>query len=206
MSSESIAREYDDYVTRRGDDLAMLRAVAKVVDAGAVLYPGSYVHVSPSFVFPEVVYVDTDRQAIRFFGDHDGVSSLLRARREYDPHPVHRFHGIDYATIPEPEGSFVLLLSLYAGFVSEACGHLLEPGGLLLANNSHGDASMATLDPSFELLGVVTRRDRLDLADPGRYLQPRRGTPPTRDELHRTRRGIAVTKDAKAYLFRRMAA
>lgn len=40
------------------------------------------------------------------------------------------------------------------------------------------------------------RTDRLD-----DYLIPKRGHPPTADELHRTNRGIAYTRNASAYLF-----
>jgi bifunctional DNase/RNase len=108
-----------------------------------------------------------------------------------------------YAHVPERAASFDLLISLYAGFVSEACGWLLRPGGLLLANDSHGDASLAALDPGFELVGAFTRRDRLRTDELDTYLQPKSGRTTTTDDLRRTGRGVAVTRDAKAYLFRR---
>jgi hypothetical protein len=120
------------------------------------------------------------------------------------PQPVTiAFHGVDYAQVPEPVASFDLLISLYAGFVSQACGWLLRRGGLLLANDSHGDASMAALDPSFELVGTFTRRDHLRTDELNTYLQPKSGRTTTTDDLRRTGRGVAVTRDAKAYLFRR---
>jgi hypothetical protein len=194
---------YDEYVSKRGDELGLFREVARFAVVERVLYPGSYLHITPSLVFDDVVYVDTDRKATRFFREIDDVRALVRELRG-TPQPVTiAHHGIDYAHVPERAASFDLLISLYAGFVSEACGWLLRPGGLLLANDSHGDASLAALDPGFELVGAFTRRDRLRTDELDTYLQPKSGRTTTTDDLRRTGRGVAVTRDAKAYLFRR---
>ena len=47
----------------RGDRHRLFTAVAEALDAGRVLYPGSYVDIAPSFVWPSVTYVDIDRRA-----------------------------------------------------------------------------------------------------------------------------------------------
>jgi hypothetical protein len=55
------------------------------------LYPGCFVHVSPSFYIPEMVYVDSDANAARFF-KRDQPSALVareKAGREPDA-PLHR--------------------------------------------------------------------------------------------------------------------
>jgi hypothetical protein len=76
-----------------------------------------------------VVYVDTDRKAKRFFRDIDDVRALVSELRG-TPQPVTiAFHGVDYGQVPEPAAGFDLLISLHAGFVSQACGWLLRPGG-----------------------------------------------------------------------------
>ncbi len=194
---------YDEYVAKRGDELGLFQQVARFAAVERVRDPGSYVHLTPSLVFDDVVYVDTDPKAKRFFRDIDDVRALVSELRG-TPQPVTiAFQGVDYAQVPEPAASFDLLISLYAGFVSQACGWLLRPGGLLLANDSHGDASMAALDPSFELVGAFTRRDRPRTDELDTYLQPKSGRAATTDELRRTGRGVAATRDAKAYLFRR---
>ena len=195
--------QYDEYVAKRGDELGLFREVAEFATIERVLYPGSYIHVTPSLIFDDVVYVDTDPKAKRFFRELDDVHALVMQLRGNQQPVEIGFRGIDYADVPEPAASFDLLISLYAGFVSEACGWLLRPGGLLLANNSHGDASMAALDPSFELVAAVTRRDRLRTDELDTYLQPKSRPTPTIDDLRRTGRGVAFTRDAKSYLFRR---
>lgn len=193
--------------------MRLFAAAAAVLPGSAkVLYPGSFVDIGPSVWFDDVAYVDTDRRAARFFARPGGVERLVTAKRiaagaPPGPGPEMRFHGMDYRTrLPVADGSIDLLISLYAGFVSEHCTRYLRPGGLLLANNSHGDASLASLDHRYALFGVITGRGgryRASTAGLAGYLVPKRGFPPTVDELHRSKRGIAYTRAPYAYLFRR---
>lgn len=44
-----------------GDRHRLFAAVADAVSARTVLYPGSFVDIAPSVVWPLVTYVDTDR-------------------------------------------------------------------------------------------------------------------------------------------------
>ena len=192
-----------------GDRLHLFSAVAEFVDASTVLYPGSYVDLTPSFVWPSVTYVDVDRRANQFFADSSGVDELL-AEHDVDParHAV-RFIHADYQDSLElsPE-SFDLLISLYAGFVSEHNTDYLRVGGFLMVNSSHGDAAMASIDPRYELAAVVinsngkytTRTTDLDS-----YLLPKSDIEVTKELLHETGRGIGYTKSPFAYVFRRSA-
>lgn len=193
----------------RGDRQRLFKCVADSVDVETVLYPGSFVDLSPSFVWPSVTYVDIDRRAGKFFDDVDGVNELLRAHgADPDGHAV-RFVHVDYADGLEiPDASVDLLISLYAGFVSEHCARYLRPGGFLLVNPSHGDAAMASLDPGFQLWGAVVLRDgrysiRTDELEA--FLVPKRRLAVTAEQLHATQRGVAYTKEAFAYLFQRAA-
>jgi hypothetical protein len=58
-----------------GDRLRLFTAVADTVAAETVLYPGSFVAIAPSFVFPAVTYLDEDKRAARFFADSEGVEA-----------------------------------------------------------------------------------------------------------------------------------
>ena len=60
-----------------GDRARLFHAVAAHIDATAVLYPGSWVDIAASIVWPDVTYVDTDGNAERFFADSAGVDELL---------------------------------------------------------------------------------------------------------------------------------
>ena len=191
-----------------GDRHRLFVAVAAAIEADAVLYPGSYVDLAPSFVWPSVTYVDIDRRAQQFFDDEAGVEELLAGHNvEPDAHTV-RFIKADYSDpLDLDESGFDLLISLYAGFVSEACTRHLRVGGMLLVNPSHGDAAMASIDPRYRLRAVVTSRSgsyAIDTRKLDSYLVPKRDTEVTRDSLHASGRGIAYTKSPFAYLFERI--
>lgn len=183
--------------------------MAAALDAEHVLYPGSYVDVAPSFVWPSVTYVDIDRRASRFFADEAGVQELLI---EYGVGPAAhtvRFIAADYTDpLDLDDGEFDLLVSLYAGFVSETCTRYLRVGGSLLVNAGHGDTAMASIDPRYRLSAVVKSRSgdyRVDARDLDTYLVPKRDVEITKEMLHATGRGIAYTKSPFAYLFKRIA-
>ncbi len=191
-----------------GDRWGLFTAVAAAIDARTVLYPGSYVDIAPSFIWPSVTYVDVDRRAEQFFADKDGITDLLTEHGVISDHHAVRFIHSDYTSdLGDPELSFDLLISLYGGFVSEHCTRYLRPGGFLLVNSSHGDAAMASLDPRHRLSGVVVadadcysvHTDELD-----RYLVPKRDVEITIELLHETGRGIAYTRSPFAYLFERV--
>lgn len=190
-----------------GDRRGLFGAVADAVDARTVLYPGSYVDIAPSFVWPSVTYVDVDRRANQFFADAAGVEELLVENGVAPGSHTVRFLHADYTDdLDVADGSVDLLVSLYAGFVSEHCTRYLRPGGVLLVNSSHGDAAMASLDPRLRLRGVVASRSgaysvRTDTLDS--YLIPKRDVDITPELLHETRRGVAYTRSPFAYLFER---
>ena len=193
-----------------GDRLRLFTAVGAAFPVSSVLYPGSYVDVAPSFVFDDVTYLDADRRAARFFGDQPGVDQIIAQHRQPGSPTKWRFIHADYTSdLPLSDGHFDLLVSLYAGFVSEHCTRQLRPGGYLLVNPSHGDAAMASIDTRYRLVAVVKARsgrylvssDQLDA-----YLTPKRPTTITADSLHASGRGIAYTKPAFAYLFQQAGA
>lgn len=103
--------------------------------------------------------------------------------------------------------SFDLLISQYAGFVSQCCKKYLKPGGLLVANNSHGDASMASIDKSFEFIGVIYNSNKLyrfTRRNLDKYFIPKKKTVKiTKEYLEKTMKGIGYTKTASAYLFKK---
>ncbi|MCB0954415.1 MAG: hypothetical protein KDB13_17160, partial [Microthrixaceae bacterium] len=92
-------------------------------------------------------------------------------------------------------------------FVSEHCTEHLRVGGSLLVNPSHGDAAMASIDPRYELSGVViadSGRYRVDTTDLEGYLVPKKPQAVTVAALHETGRAIGYTRSPFAYLFTRI--
>ncbi len=192
-----------------GDRQRLFTAVAQTVDASNVLYPGSYVDLAPSFVWPSVTYVDIDRRATQFFSDGDGIQQLLVEHGVKSRSHAVSFISSDYAeSLGLDDFAFDLLISLYAGFISEHCTRYLRIGGTLLVNPSHGDAAMASIDPRYRLTAVITARSggySVTSRELDTYLRPKRDVEVTRECLHASGRGVAYTKSPFAYLFERIA-
>ena len=119
-----------------------------------VLYPGSWIHLTPSLVFPHVVYVDSFSKMEKAFNDSDLLQYIKGHSRHQDKLRI-EFHKADYRNnFGEELTSFDLLISLSSGLISQACGSYLKKGGVLFVNNEHYDASMAYVDPKFKLAGI----------------------------------------------------
>ena len=190
------------------DRFRLFRAVGSVIAPETALYAGSYVDVAPSFFFPNVTYVDTDRRAKAFFEDEEGVREIIDTRGSAPPNNLFSFIHSDYAELTLPEQSFDLLISLYAGFISEYCTGFLKVGGHLLVNPSHGDAALASIDERYRLAAAVVSQSgdyRVSQSNLASYLQPKKPVDITRELLFSTHRGIAYTRPAFAYIFERVA-
>jgi len=125
------------------------------------LYPGSYIHVVPSLVFAEVLYVDN------FAPKNDHVSKFFAAcaaagsgsskkRLGLSKTSQIRFEKCDLRSLTASEESFDVLVSLSAsGSISSSCAKFVRQGGFLLANDDFGDASHAMGQPdTWSLFGA----------------------------------------------------
>jgi len=137
------------------DLLWAFRLVEENFDCRRVLYPGSYLHVTPSLVFPEVCYVDSVKGIAAALASPD-LLEYVSTHKDYLEDVCVRCYEEDYSSFTgEPHASFDLLISLNAGFISQACRTFLKPGGLLLVNNGHYDAARAHVDPDYRLIGAL---------------------------------------------------
>lgn len=172
------------------------------------LYPGSFVHITPSFFISEVAYVDSDPRAKKFFDQKSTVADMISKKKTYATDAVFRFISSDYSRpLDLNEKSYDLLISQYAGFVSQACKKYLRTGGILLANNSHGDAGMAFIDDDYEFIAVVyVKGGSYYITDRNleSYFIPKKQIQVTKEYLEKLGKGIGYTKTANSYIFRRV--
>lgn len=200
---------YRKYLLDRNfERLDLFQRIDEKYDIQRVLYPGSYVHITPSFFFPDVVYVDSDKGAKKFFDDQKLLQDFVYRRKNYPQDAKVKFHFADYRNgFNEKEESFELLISQYAGFVGQYCKRYLKIGGLLLANNSHGDAGVAALDDGYRLIAVVHSRSgkhRISETNLEEYFVPKVSKiHVTKEYLLELGRGMGYKKSASVYVFRR---
>ena len=202
----ALYRKY--YVDRDFERLDLFQLLSEKYKIQSALYPGSFVHFTPSLVYPRSVYVDNDKQAKKFFASEAHLD-FISEHKIYQQETSITFHSSSYThDFGEENESFDLLISQYAGFISQHCKQYLNIGGILLANNSHGDVSMASIDNQFELVAVVNRRgDKHTITEKNleSYLIPKADKIVTREYLEQIQRGIGYKKSAGMYIFKRVA-
>lgn len=204
-SALDLYRKY--FQDRQFERLDLFEIMAAKFNVQRALYPGSFVHISPSFVFPDVVYVDNDKQAKQFFGKPE-IFKFIAERKIYPQEAKVSFHYADYKIgFDEMIDSFDLLISQYAGFVGQYCKQYLKTGGLLLANNSHGDAGMAAIDADYQLLAVFSVKNekyRISKINLDEYFVPKSQVEITKEYLKKLQKGIGYKKTASVYLFQKV--
>jgi hypothetical protein len=195
------------YIDRDYEQIDLFRLLKNEFDISSAIYPGSYIQISPSFIFPYVVYIDSDKKAIKYFKS-GSLTEIVQERKEYAADPKIVFHGASYRTLIEAyRARFDLLISQYAGFISGVCKPYLKTGGYLLVNNSHGDAGMASIDPDYQFIAAVHKRNgkyRLSDDSLADYFIPKKAITVTKALLEEKKRGVGYTKTAALYIFKRI--
>ncbi|MCA9947184.1 MAG: class I SAM-dependent methyltransferase [Anaerolineales bacterium] len=150
---ETYKKQYVDIGFERAE---LFKTIARRFACTDVLYPGCSTHITPSFFFPHVVYVDQSPAVAKFFADFEPIQSFVNRKKQYKRRAYIRFIAQDYTgSLDLQDESFDLLISLYAGSVSQACKGYLKPGGLLLTNHHQDNVTEALNDACFHLKSVV---------------------------------------------------
>ena len=203
MNREQVSDTYEAYAQKIGDRKRVYKTIASTFDVKRALYPGSHVDIAPSFVIPHVIYVDSFKGTIRFFKHIEAVHRLVDERNEYDEPCTIEFFGQDY-TQPLDIEPVDLIISQYAGLVGQATKHYLKPGGILLCNDSHGDATLARFDETFELIAVMGSTNELVQTGLDEYFQLPKGKDVDIAEVKKTMTGPRYTKQVENYVFRKI--
>ena len=133
------------------------KAVAEKFSVRSALYPGCGMDAVPSLAIPYVVYLDNGPFAPRYFQDRERLLKAISKRKHYDGPCSLEFYEVDYNDPPPDMPQFDLLLSQYAGPVSQAMKRFLKPGGILMVAEGPEDARLAAQSPDLELVGTVCR-------------------------------------------------
>ncbi len=197
-----------NHIDKQYTSVGLFRELNIKFDIDKVFYPGSHVHITPSLIFSNVTYADSFRNTHKFF-EEIGTIDFIKHNKEYIEEPVIRFYQQDYyKPFKELGMEFDLVISQYAGFVGQAAKPYLKKNGLLVCNNSHGDVSMASLDPGFELIAVYRRKsdNNFSISDKNleEFLNPKNGIQPSKEEIIKSMQGIAYTKSPSGYIFKKV--
>lgn len=186
--------------------IGLFREIKKKYNPKRILYPGCYIHITPSLIFSDVTYVDSFKNTFKFFESSE-VKEYIETNKEYKKKARFNFYQQDYSkNLPEKISSFDLVISLYAGFIGQSVKKYLKKGGLLVCNDSHGDASMAALDKDYKLIAVFDRKsdNKFIISDENlnEYLISKKKV--TKKLLKETMKGITYTKSPSGYIFKKV--
>lgn len=202
MKKENILETYLTYASKIGDRKALYQAVSEKYQIHSALYPGSHIDIAPSFVIPKVTYVDNFKGAIRFFKQMDDIKHYITQQKEYVQASEVTFIAQDY-TEKLAVSPVDLIISQYAGFVGQATKSYLKPGGILLCNDSHADATLAKFDHDFELIGVIKTGNHIITTHLEDYFILSRKRTVDLEKIKATMKGPKYQQNAENYIFRK---
>lgn len=192
---------YLDYAKKTGQRDKLYQTVKNNYNIESAMYPGSHIDISPSLYIPKVTYVDSFKGTIKFFSKLDVLEEYINANKAYDQLIILKFIGSDYYADLEIE-AVDLVISQYAGFVSQASKKYIKYGGILLANDSHGDATIAYLDKDFEFIGVVNSNQVIKCDSLFEYFKFARPRVIDKEKVLKTMKGPNYKVKAANYLFK----
>lgn len=207
MKESHISLYEKNHLIKDDERLGLFQRLSDEYSIEEVLYPGSYAHITPAFIFPVVIFNDVYKKLQNFY-ESDEIKEYINTRKFYSVKANYSYICADYKSpLPITDSEFDLLISQYAGFISRACKQYLKIGGILVVNNSHGDASMASISPEYVLNAIINKRGRnfiLSTRDLEKYFIPKKDVEITEEFLEKHMRGVGYTKTATDYIFKRI--
>ncbi|PJZ67190.1 hypothetical protein CH371_03785 [Leptospira wolffii] len=145
MKKQTIEEKYKKlYKDLNFERAGLFRLLRDMLGSGNVVYPGSGIHITPSFYFRSVTYVDSRDEVEEFFSDPSLIRSVIDSEKNYREVPEIRFFQKDYL-LPDfqIEGEFQLLLCLHAPYCFPNFRKNLPVGAHYLTNDFQGSARSA---------------------------------------------------------------
>ena len=90
MKGKYIALYEKNHSNKDDERLGLFQRLNDEYSIEKVLYPGSYAHITPSFVFHNVIYNDTYKKLQEFY-DSDEIFQYICKRKEYDGDPFYSY-------------------------------------------------------------------------------------------------------------------
>ena len=91
--------EYEKmYSVNNFERIDLFKCISKTNNIQTVLYLGSSIHISPSFVFKNVTYIDKSDCANEFFKCKEDIIDYINSRKIYNQTPYISFINVNYNT------------------------------------------------------------------------------------------------------------
>ncbi|MDH8678160.1 hypothetical protein QE109_08375 [Fusibacter bizertensis] len=197
-----VIQVFIDYRNSIGDRMPLYKSVTDTFEIQRALYPGSHVDIMPSFVIPSVIYMDSFKGTIEFFKKMEIIRGYVETNKAYYKDLEITFIEGDY-NLKYDIQPVDLIISQFAGFVGQATKAYLKVGGILLCNDSHGDATLAYCDSDYEFVGVVNANGIIDTENLEKYFKFARSRDIDLEKVRKTMKGPNYKTKADNYIFRK---
>ncbi|MGH4037607.1 MAG: hypothetical protein ACRQFF_07150 [Sphaerochaeta sp.] len=196
-------KQYEEYVAKTGSRLKLYRMIAETYNIKRAIYPGSHIDIDPSLVIENVTYVDNFKGAIKFFKKKEIIDEFLQTNKEYPQECHFNFIPEDYNSKLDVD-DVDLIISQYAGFVGQATKKYLKVGGILLCNDSHGDATLTRFDDDFKLIGTVDSSNKISSTDLEKYFILPKNKEIDLNAVKSKMKGVKYTLNPSNYIFKKI--
>lgn len=152
-----VSDKYSQFYKSIGfERLGLFELIKDEFNPATVLYPGCSIHVTPSFYFNHVVYVDTSQLSIDFFANKNDVSGIINENKTFPESSYWHFLPKDFQSdLGLRTSSFDLLLSLFSGKLINYCEKYVKFKGFVLTNSLFSDNDSIKNRNDFKLLGLI---------------------------------------------------
>ncbi len=198
----TVIEKFIEYKQTIGDRIPLYRSVTERFNVDTALYPGSHIDIMPSLVIPKVIYMDNFRGTIQFFKEIEVIRKYVESQKLYESDSRVTFLEGDYRNQYDI-APVDLIISQFAGFVGQEVKRYLKEGGILLCNDSHGDATLAYCDDDYEFIGIVSSTHTIEMDNLEVYFKFARTRPIDVEKVRTTMKGPKYKVKADNYLFRK---
>ena len=106
-------------------------------------------------------------------------------------------------SINEENEYFDLIISQFSGFISKYCTKYLKRNEILLANDSHGDATLAFTSGKYDLVGVINENLEIEEINLEKYFSFNRRRQIDIKKVLETMKGPKYKNVMNSYIFKK---
>lgn len=106
----------------------------------SVIYPGCSIHITPSFYFSHVIYIDKSSLSKQFFSEIEDVYNLIYRYKKNGQKSYIKYINIDFTKkLPLLENNYDCLISIFSGKQIEYCEKYLQSNGIVITTSLFSD-------------------------------------------------------------------
>lgn len=196
---DTVEYKYNKYYKSIGfERRGLFEFLEKEFKPKCVLYPGSSIHITPSFYLKHVTYVDMSSLSKEFFEDKKEVSQFIFKNKIYKESSFWEFIGRDFQTeIGLRDNYFDLLISIFSGNLIEHCENYVKNGGIILTTSLFSDNEAMKHRSGYQLTGAINEFN-------GKYKFGAKSPKRKKSKLIRKNNSFEYADNEEYYIYKKM--